>query len=110
MVDMRTICTLEIQPKIASALKIAGGQGLPHMDPSDSDAFGSAVAWMSASADADGLSLLAVGAARDISGADESESMPWRVRPFNIRLSLASLCPFVLLVSRLPDQRACMKS
>jgi len=79
MVDMRTICTLEIQPKIASALKIAGGQGLPHMDPSDSDAFGSAVAWMSASADADGLSLLAVGAARDISGADESESMPWRV-------------------------------
>jgi hypothetical protein len=46
-VDTRTLCSVLIQPKVASSMRIAGNQGIRSFAPSDTDAFGSAVAWLS---------------------------------------------------------------
>ena len=60
-VDARVLCSIAVQPKVASAVKVARGQGIgrgasrqdgggsmssEEFAPSDSDAFGSAVAWI----------------------------------------------------------------
>ena len=83
LVDARTICTVHVQAKVASGLKISGGQGVTDLNPSNSDAFGSAVTWLSSSSEGFRHSILAIGAARDITGASANgnyENMPWRVR------------------------------
>ena len=46
-VDVRELCTVRAQPMLSSAVKIASDQGIADVRPGDSDAFGSAVAWIS---------------------------------------------------------------
>ena len=45
--DVRELCTVRAQPMLSSAIKIASDQGIVDVSPGDSDAFGSAVAWIS---------------------------------------------------------------
>jgi hypothetical protein len=46
-VDVRELCTVRAQPMLSSAVKIASDQGIVDVRPGDSDAFGSAIAWIS---------------------------------------------------------------
>jgi hypothetical protein len=88
-VDSRRICSIPIQPRLSSAVKIAAGQGIlmagdgaanggeSVFSPSDSDAFGSALAFISfnstkvsntESSSKPLFRMLAASAARDASG------------------------------------------
>ena len=87
-VDTRSLCSIPIDhtsPKLAGAVKVAGGQDIDKLNPSDTDAFGSSLAWVSmpvrhgSSASSPLLSnILAVGAARDTS-ASATDGPKWRV-------------------------------
>lgn len=92
VVAARALCSLPVQPKLAGAIKIAAQHGIPELNPSqDTDAFGSALAWISLrAADAGSASptahasallsnVLAVGAARDTSAAASGTSASWRL-------------------------------
>ena len=67
-VDVRELCTVRVQAIISSAVKIASDQGIVDVRPGDSDAFGSAVAWISFGKEGTSTQIpeaLAVGASRD---------------------------------------------
>jgi len=91
-VAARALCSLPLQPRLAGALKIAAQQGIDKLNPSeDTDAFSSALAWLSLrAADAASTSptahasallshVLAVGAARDTSAAAAGTADAWRL-------------------------------